>query len=647
MAGDAGNQSFQHFKNNTNPKWWMDKCLRTNVLHCVGLYFCVFYLGYDASLLNGLQAMPQWKAYFNSPSSSFLGLIYASLFLPAIVTPYISSMINDRWGRKAALGVGSIILIIGAFVNAFATNVGMFIAGRVLIGGAGPFGKTTAIALLQEIAHPRLRPILATAFYANYYVGSVAAAGFCFGSLQWGPTNWAWRAPCLFQILAPLVVLLFLTIIPESPRWLIHHERHEEALSILAKYHANGDHDDELIKHEYQEICVAIRLEEENNKTRYVDFLKTPANRRRLLVLLTMATGTNWIGNGIISYYLAPVLRLVGITDPNKVSGINIGLAAWNLVLAYVGSLNAERAGRRVLWLVSTIGMLVSYVVLTGINGSFAQSGNRHVGIASVPMLFIYYGFYDIGWTPLPFSYGAEILPYHMRLKGLSIMLSTQSLAQAFVPISSYIVYVVLVWFFFPETKHCTIEEVSIIFDMARLATAKNVVGGLRKDRVAGGKVGEVDDELASSRDGQVPDAKGGNIVLDKPDASLQEIFKPPPHDQYDDYIVGLAIQETDNASVDEAPSMQEELTAEGSLIDSTYASAVNAFGEVDFRGTPSADEIRDNDETGIAQARPAVEEVTLHQELLQSLQSLNRHSQYSAHQRSPLTSGPHRIESL
>lgn len=342
-------------------------------------------------------------------------------------------MINDRWGRKAALGVGSIILIIGAFVNAFATNVGMFIAGRVLIGGAGPFGKTTAIALLQEIAHPRLRPILATAFYANYYVGSVAAAGFCFGSLQWGPTNWAWRAPCLFQILAPLVVLLFLTIIPESPRWLIHHERHEEALSILAKYHANGDHDDELIKHEYQEICVAIRLEEENNKTRYVDFLKTPANRRRLLVLLTMATGTNWIGNGIISYYLAPVLKLVGITDPNKVSGINIGLAAWNLVLAYVGSLNAERAGRRVLWLVSTIGMLVSYVVLTGINGSFAQSGNRHVGIASVPMLFIYYGFYDIGWTPLPFSYGAEILPYHMRLKGLSIMLSTQSLAQAFV----------------------------------------------------------------------------------------------------------------------------------------------------------------------------------------------------------------------
>lgn len=35
--------------------------------------------------------------------------------------------------------------------------------------------------------------------------------------------------------------------------------------------------------------------------------------------------------------------------------------------------------------------------------------------------------------TPLPFSYSAEILPYHMRLKGLGILLSVQNVAQAFV----------------------------------------------------------------------------------------------------------------------------------------------------------------------------------------------------------------------
>jgi hypothetical protein len=129
--------------------------------------------------------------------------------------------------------------------------------------------------------------------------------------LHWGPTGWAWRAPCLFQIFAPVVVLVYLIFIPESPRYLIRHNETEKALEILARYHANGDRNDELVAYEHREICHAIQLEEETKSTKYVDFLKTPGNRRRLLVLITLATGTNWIGNSIISYYLAPVLELV------------------------------------------------------------------------------------------------------------------------------------------------------------------------------------------------------------------------------------------------------------------------------------------------------------------------------------------------
>lgn len=253
-------------------------------------------MGYDASLLNGLQALPQWQEYFNEPSANLLGLISASLFLPAVITPFLSSALNGRLGRKIPLAIGSIVLIIGTFINTFATNVGTFIAGRVLIGGAGPFGKITAIALLQEIAHPRLRVILASSFYCNYFVGSAVSAWFCYGSLQWGNTEWSWRGPCLLQIMAPLIVLVYLIFIPESPRWLIHHGQKERARSILATYHANGDVDDELVAWEYREILAAIQLERENEKVKFVDFLKTPGNRRRLLVLFTLATGTVRIG---------------------------------------------------------------------------------------------------------------------------------------------------------------------------------------------------------------------------------------------------------------------------------------------------------------------------------------------------------------
>lgn len=239
--------------------------------------------------------------------------------LQAIITPYIAGYISDHHGRKITLAIGSCVLIAGAFVNAFAKNLGTFIAGRVLVGAAGPFGKITAVALLHEIAHPRLRPIVATSFYSNYYVGSIASAWFCYGSLHWGPTDWSWRAPCLFQIMAPLIVLVYLIFIPESPRYLIRKGKVEKAMQILTKYHANGDPEDKLVAYEYQEICHAIQLEEESKRTKYSDFVKTPGNRRRLLVLLTLATGTNWIVRSYINDRQYGLLTLCRATPLSRI----------------------------------------------------------------------------------------------------------------------------------------------------------------------------------------------------------------------------------------------------------------------------------------------------------------------------------------
>jgi len=428
----AQQMAFTRLQNNTHATWYKDAGLRKNVFHCVGLYMAVFYLGYDASLMNGLQAIPEWEKYFDNPSGSVLGLISASLFLPAIVTPFVASWINGLWGRKVCLLVGSLLLILGAFLNAFAKDLPTFIGGRVIIGAAGPFGKITGIALLQELAHPRLRPYVATAYYSNYYFGQIAASWFCFGTLSWVSTDWRWRAPCLFQALAPALVCMHMFFCPESPRWLIAHDRFDEALKILANEHANGDLNDELVLYEYNEICAALKLEKENQNSKYTDFFKTPGNRRRLLVLITMGTGSNWVGNGIIAYYLSPALKLVGITSAEQIAGINGGLAIWSLFWAYAGAMSAERLGRRTLWITGTAGMLGTYVVMTGLSGSFANTPSHSVGLAVVPMMYIYKTFYCISWSPLPFAYAAEILPYAMRLKGLSIELSVQSVALTF-----------------------------------------------------------------------------------------------------------------------------------------------------------------------------------------------------------------------
>ena len=43
------------------------------------------------------------------------------------------------------------------------------------------------------------------------------------------------------------------------------------------------------------------------------------------------------------------------------------------------------------------------------------------------------------------------------------------------------IMYLVLIWFYFPETRRLTIEEVSIIFDTGRAGKANVAVAALRR----------------------------------------------------------------------------------------------------------------------------------------------------------------------
>lgn len=170
---------------------------------------------------------------------------------------------------------------------------------------------------------------------------------------------------------------------------------------------------------------------------------------------------------------------------------MNVSLNAWNFLLAAAGALASERYGRRILWLISTWAMIVFLSMSTLAAGLFAERNLHAAGIAVVPLLFLFFGAYDIAYSPLFISYPAEILPFQLRAKGIAVTLSVDAVACFFnqyvnpvaftaigwkyycVFLGCLVVFLVHIYFLFPETKGRSLEEVAMIFDKEKESDSK------------------------------------------------------------------------------------------------------------------------------------------------------------------------------
>lgn len=353
--------------------------------------------GFDGSLMNGLQALKQWNQFMGSPSGAWLGFINVSYWITVGLASPVVGWATNKYGRKPPLYAGYVFLVIATALQTGAKDPAMFIAARFLLGPATACFGNAAPLLVAELAYPTHRGVLTALSFCGFYVGAIIAAWTVFGS-QYIPGDWAWRCPSLMQVFCPLLALPGLYFCSESPRWLVSVDRAAEARVILVKTHTTGaDVSSPLVEFELAEIEKTIQSEADAQaSSSYTDMLKTRGNRRRLLITLSLGFFSQWVGNGVVSYYLALMLDTVGVTSTRDQTLISACLQIWNLLLSAGAALLVDRLGRRLLFLSSFVIMLVSYVAITGLSASFASTGASATGLAVVPLLFIYFAGYDI-----------------------------------------------------------------------------------------------------------------------------------------------------------------------------------------------------------------------------------------------------------
>ncbi|KAF4775974.1 hypothetical protein HER10_EVM0002342 [Colletotrichum scovillei] len=443
--------------------WYKHAGLRSLYIRMPILMLCATINGYDGSLLNGLQTIENWRTYFNHPSGSTLGLFTAIVNIGGFSALFFSPYIADFYGRRIATAIGIIILVVGRqrrHVYRWSFPRGIRVSRSNISIGAGPL-------LIMELAYPQHRGRLTVMYNSLWYVGSIVAAWTVYGTIKY-TGQVSWRVPVALQCLMPVLQLIGIFTLPESPRWLCSKDRSNEAFEILVKYHASGNREDPFVRAEFAEIQETIRLEKLAAETGWMVFFQTPGNRKRLLLIVLTSFFSQCSGNGLVSYYLHDILSSVGIDEPNSQSLFNGGLQIWSFLVAICFSVYfIEKLGRRILFLIAAVGMLVIFSVWTGCSAVYAQTGNKDAGSAVLAMIFLFYGVAGFAWPGLTVAYCSEILPFSIRAKGLAICLGVTALSGVLNQYVNPIGLSSLAWkfYFVYITKGPTLEEIAVLFD--------------------------------------------------------------------------------------------------------------------------------------------------------------------------------------
>ncbi|KAJ6092308.1 hypothetical protein N7467_004277 [Penicillium canescens] len=431
--------------------------------------------GYDQGVLGGLVSNPGFLEAIGNPSSGYLGTIVALFNIGCLGGCVISAVFGNQLGRKNAIILGCVIMVIGGAIQASTFSAGQLIAGRIISG----IGNVPVY--VSETSQMAVRGRSLAIQMSIVIFGTVVAYWLDYGMIRTQTGDVVWRFPLAFQNFFALVTIFTMPLIPESPRWLYSHGRQQEAIRVLSRLLSLPENHSDLCT-VVAEMEQALSVEQNNKKKLSISsllFEKTDIkNTRRLTLCFMVQFFQQFTGINVIAFYVTIVLETnVGLSRElsSLVAGF-IQIAFW--VGTFPPIFLIDRLGRRkVLMLGSTMLCLAMTLFTVGIALKTPASSRLALG-----MLIIYEISFGMSWNCVPWLYAPEITPLNIRHVGaaagcFSEWLWTFVIAQMTPPAIAntgwkiYILFCLMialsvpfVYFFMPETGGKTLEEIDYIF---------------------------------------------------------------------------------------------------------------------------------------------------------------------------------------
>ncbi|PWI70001.1 high-affinity glucose [Purpureocillium lilacinum] len=453
-----------------------------------------FSFGYDQGVMGIINVLPQFHTVIPRAETAFgKGFMTGMLLLGAFIGCWFYPYVSDRWSRKKALLLSSIIFTIGGVIQTAAYNYGTLVAGRT-IGGIG----TGTLALgapmyISEISPPHLRGTLLV-LESVAIVSGVTIAYWISYACKDIASDASWRVPFALQLPCALILGAMIQLFPYSPRWLAMQDRHEDCLDSLSKLR-NLPASDERVQAEYQGILAEVKFQAVMLERRHPG---VRGFRLEIVQWLDLFTIKRWrrtaVGVGVCFFqqlqgvnafiYYAPTLfRNIGQSDDMSLilSGIFNALQIVGVCIAFV---LIDRIGRRPLAIGGGIGNLTCFVIIAVLVGKYGGiwAENTSAGWACVTMAFLFIVVFGASYSSLGWALPPEVFPVSIRSKGVAFSVAINWLSNFTVGVvtppmidgigfGTYVFYACFcgfaaLWAYFlvPETMGKTLEQMDEAF---------------------------------------------------------------------------------------------------------------------------------------------------------------------------------------
>ncbi|XP_009997074.1 PREDICTED: solute carrier family 2, facilitated glucose transporter member 10, partial [Chaetura pelagica] len=301
--------------------------------------------GYELGIISG--ALLQLQIDFHL-SCFKQEILVSALLIGALLASLIGGILIDRHGRRKAILVSNLVLLVGSLILTLAKSFTVLIVGRMTAGFAISVSSMACCIYVSEMVAAHQRGLLVSLYEVGITVGILVsyAMNYIFADLKEG-----WRYMFGLAIVPAAMQFLTILFLPVNP-------------VKLSSWDA--DCQKGLIQLQSTEDREKAKREPYKEKSySFLDLFRSRDNmRRRTLVGLGLVLFQQFTGQPNVLGYASKIFHSVGFQSNSSAILASVGLGAIKVVATLIAMAFADRAGRRVLLMVGCVVMAISVTII-------------------------------------------------------------------------------------------------------------------------------------------------------------------------------------------------------------------------------------------------------------------------------------------